>query len=501
MKKILYISVATVIVVIVALVIFNKVTSGEDLATLEVKVTIGNFEILVTTTGELQAENSKLITAPAELRSRNLRFGQLKIQDLIPEGTVMDSGDYVAQIDRSDADNRLKDMLDELEKEEYDLLKTKLDTTIQLRNLRDELINLEFNVEEMEITLEQSIYEPPATIRQAQINMDKATRAFNQAKKNYKLKVQQSKADMRDAEINLAKRQRQKDEMMNVLDKFTIYAPAPGMLIYHKEWGGEKRKVGSNISPWDLTVATLPDLTSMISKTYINEIDISKIKTGQEVRIGVDAFPEKEYTGKVFEVANIGEQLPNTDAKVFEVVIKVDGTDPILRPSMTTSNQIVTATFNDVIFLPLEAIHVEDSIPFVYKKNGTKQVVILGESNENEIIVEQGLKESDRLLLTIPENPEKFKLQGEELIAVIHEKARQKKLEEEAKKAEVAREAEEKEKRMMEFRELPEGMTREQIQEIMRERGGTRTGRERSSTQPEGERGSTQTEVKKEEKK
>lgn len=472
MKKILYISVATVIVVIVALVIFNKVTSGEDLATLEVKLTRGDFEILVTTTGELQAENSKLITAPAELRSRNLRFGQLKIQDLIPEGTVVDSGNYVAQIDRSDADNRLKDMLDALEKEEYDLLKTKLDTTIQLRNLRDELINLEFNVEEMGITLEQSIYEPPATIRQAQINKDKATRAFSQAKKNYKLKVQQAKADMRDAEINLAKRQRQKDEMMSVLDKFTIYAPAPGMLIYHKEWGGEKRKVGSNISPWDLTVATLPDLSSMISKTYINEIDISKIQVGQEVRIGVDAFPEKEYTGKVFEVANIGEQLPNTDAKVFEVVIKVDGTDPILRPSMTTSNQIVTSIFKDVLFLPLEAIRVEDSIPFVYKKNGTKQVVILGESNENEIIVEQGLKEGDRLLLTIPENPEKFKLQGEELIAVIQEREQQKKLEEEARKAEAAREAEEKEKRMMMFRNLPEGMTREQIQKMMGEGGG-----------------------------
>jgi multidrug efflux pump subunit AcrA (membrane-fusion protein) len=474
MKKILYISVATVIVVIVALVIFNKVTSGEDLATLEVKLTRGDFEILVTTTGELQAENSKLIIAPAELRSRNLRFGQLKIQDLIPEGTVVDSGDYVAQIDRSDADNRLKDMLDELEKEEYDLLKTKLDTTIQLRNLRDELINLEFNVEEMGITLEQSIYEPPATIRQAQINKDKATRAFNQAKKNYKLKVQQAKADMRDAEINLSKRQRQKDEMMSVLNKFTIYAPAPGMLIYHKEWGGQKRKVGSNISPWDLTVATLPDLSAMISKTYINEIDISKIQVGQEVRIGVDAFPEKEYTGKVFEVANIGEQLPNTDSKVFEVVIRVDGTDPILRPSMTTSNQIVTSIYKDVLFLPLEAIHVDDSIPFVYKKNGTKQVVILTESNENEIIVEQGLEENDKILLTLPENAEKFKLQGEELIAVIHEKARQKKLEEEARKAEIAKEAEEKEKSMMRFRNLPEGMTREQIQKMMREGGGRR---------------------------
>jgi len=188
----------------------------------------------------------------------------------------------------------------------------------------------------------------------------------------------------------------------------------------------------------------------------------------------VDAFPEKEYIGKVFEVANIGEQLPNTDAKVFEVVIKVNGTDPILRPSMTTSNQIVTATFNDVIFLPLEAIHVEDSIPFVYKKNGTKQVIILGESNENEIIVEQGLKESDRLLLTVPENPEKFKLQGEELIAVIHEKARQKKLEEERIKTEAAEKAAQREKKMMDMRKMPEGMTMEQIQKAMSERGGSR---------------------------
>jgi HlyD family secretion protein len=501
MKKTLFITVAVVIVIIVLLVIFNKIAGGENLAELEVKVTKGDFEILVTTTGELQAENSKQITAPQELRSRNLRFGQIKIQDLIPEGTVVDSGEYVAQIDRSDADNRLKDMLDELEKSESELLRTRLDTTIQLRNLRDELINLEFNMEEMKITLEQSKYEPPATIRQAQINLDKAERAYEQAKMNYKLKVQQLLADMREAEINLAKDQRERDEMMSVLDKFTIYAPSPGMLIYYKEWGGAKREVGSNISPFDLTVATLPDLTSMISKTYVNEIDISKIETGQEVRIGVDAFPENEYTGRVYEVANIGEQLPNTDAKVFEVVIKLDGTDPILRPSMTSSNQIITSVSKNVLFIPLESVHVEDSIPFVYKKGGAKQVVLLGKSNENEIIVEQGLEQDDILLLTIPENIEKFKLQGEELIAVIQERQRQKKLEEERIKAEAAKKAEE-ERGMMEFRELPEGMTREQIQEMMRERGGQRPEGERGRIQvPEGERSSTQTEVEKEENK
>ena len=139
------------------------------------------------------------------------------------------------------------------------------------------------------------------------------------------------------------------------------------MVIYKRDRIGAKRKVGSSISPWDNVVATLPDMSSMISKTYVNEIDVSKVKTGQKVEIMVDAFPERNYTGTVISVANIGEQLPNADAKVFEVLIKVDGSDPILRPSMTTGNKIITKTINDVIYIPLECVQAgADSIPFVY---------------------------------------------------------------------------------------------------------------------------------------
>ena len=145
------------------------------------------------------------------------------------------------------------------------------------------------------------------------------------------------------------------------------------MIIYKRDRMGAKRKVGSSISPWDNVVATLPDMSSMMSKTYVNEIDVSKVKTGQHVEIVVDAFPEKSYTGTVTSVANIGEQLPNADAKVFEVLIEVDGSDPILRPSMTTGNKIITKTINDVTFIPLESVQAgPDSIPFVYLKNGTQ---------------------------------------------------------------------------------------------------------------------------------
>ncbi len=430
MKKKVIIGISAIAVLIIIYAIFGSSKEGKNVPQFT-KASTGLFEVVVTVTGELKAQNSEDIEAPAELRGRSFRISDVKIQDLIPEGTVVDSGAYVATLDRSALSNRLKEIEDELEKSQQAYLKTQLDTTLTLRELRNSLVNLKFEMEEKQIVVDQSKFEPPATQRQAQINLDKSDRAYKQAMYNYNLKKDQAEASMKEVKINLDKQKREKQDMMDILSKFVIKAPKPGMVIYYREWGGTKRKVGSTVSPWDLTVATLPDLSVMNSKTYVNEIDVSKVKKGQKVRIGVDAFPEKKYKGEVFEVANIGEQLPNTDAKVFEVAIRVEGFDPILRPSMTTGNQIITNTYDNVMYLPLEAIHAEDSLSFVYTKRGKKQIVVTGEMNENYIIIEKGLKLSEEVYLSVPEKPEKFERAGEELIPIIKEKIRTKKLEEE----------------------------------------------------------------------
>ncbi len=197
-------------------------------------------------------------------------------------------------------------------------------------------------------------------------------------------------------------------------------APSSGMVIYKKDWSGQKRTAGTEINTWDLAVATLPDLSTMISLTYVNEIDISKLKKGQQVKIGVDAFPEKKFTGEVIEVANIGQQLPNTDAKVFEVRIELNEHDTILRPSMTTSNEVITQVLDSVLFIPLEAVHANDSLTYVYTRQGKKQIVVLGESNENNIIVEMGLEKGQRLYLSQPGNTESFDYEGLELMVEIN---------------------------------------------------------------------------------
>jgi hypothetical protein len=202
--------------------------------------------------------------------------------------------------------------------------------------------------------------------------------------------------------------------MLDVLKQFNVVAPKAGMVIYRRNWDGNKMGVGATINAWDNIVAELPDLTEMISKTYVNEIDISKVKVGQAVKIGIDAFPEKKFTGKVIEVANIGEQLQNSNAKVYEVRILVNEFDSILRPAMTTKNTILTSTVANVLFIPIDAIFNNDSVTFVYKKDGNsaiRQQVIVGQSNDNEIIIKSGLVQGDEVMLVPPEKAESVKLE------------------------------------------------------------------------------------------
>lgn len=342
---------------------------------------------------------------------REARIWQVQISDIVPEGTLVDSGQYVASLDRSEITNRMKDLESELEKLESQFIKTKLDTSMDMRAAREELINLKYALEERNITVEQSIYEPPATQRQAKIDLDKAKRAFEQAEKNYKLRSDKANANMQEVSASYTQAQRRLEQIKEVLNGFTVTAPKAGMVIYKRNWDGSKMGVGSTLGAWENVVATLPNLKDMISKTYVNEIDISKIKTGQKVQISVDAFPERKYTGLVTEVANIGEQMRNSNAKVFEVKIKVNEYDSILRPSMTTKNIINTSVIPKVMFIPIESVHNSDSVTYVYMSSKKiKQQIKTGATNENQIIVTKGLKKGDEVYLSPPEDAVDWKL-------------------------------------------------------------------------------------------
>jgi hypothetical protein len=143
----------------------------------------------------------------------------------------------------------------------------------------------------------------------------------------------------------------------------------------------------------------------MESQTYVNEVDVRKLSLGQKVVVSLDADPTKKLNGSVTQIANVGEQRPNQDSKVFEVKIEIAAPDTTLRPGMTTSNAIETASLPNVLSVPLEAVVTEAGFSYVFKKSGrgvVKQMVETGAMNDNEIVVRRGVEAGDRVLLAPP---------------------------------------------------------------------------------------------------
>ncbi|HZV69588.1 MAG TPA: efflux RND transporter periplasmic adaptor subunit [Saprospiraceae bacterium] len=395
------------IVAIVAFFIFRKPGSSIPSGDLIVKASEAPLSVSIHAPGELQAKRSEKIKGPEGLRTVNIY--QITIQSLVPEGTVVQQGQFIASLDRTELDGKIKESQTEIEKIVTQLDQAKIDTAIEMRGLRDEFVNVTFSMKEKQLSLELSKYEPQAIIQQSQLDLERTQRELNQLASKLKLTKEKSVAKIE--EINASYRQQEfkLNRLLELQSQMTVTAPKGGMVIYVRDWNG-KRGPGSQVSSWDPVIAELPDLSEMITKAYINEVDISQVMLGQKAKISLDAFPGKEFTGVVISKANIGEQVRNFDTKVFEVIIQLNSIDSLLRPAMTTGLDILVDSIPGCVQVPLESIQT-DSISFVYMKSKSgfvKQEVVTGPSNDLNICIGAGLKTGDELSINAPANPEKL---------------------------------------------------------------------------------------------
>ena len=345
----------------------------------------------------------KKINAPVELR--NYRLYDVKIEDLVPEGTLVKKGDYVGKLDPSGINGLILDAQLDLEGAESKYTIEQLDTTLTLKQERTAIKDVQFNIEEDKLELKRSIYESPVTIRQLEIKVQRAERDLKEKKEDYFIIKRKAIAKMVEVGTEVSKIRQKLEGLLELQKSFTIYSPANGMITYFKTREGTKRIVGSSIQPWNPTIATLPDLTKMESKTYANEVDIRKLKKDLSVTIGFDAFPDVMLEGTVTSVANVGEKKSGSDINLFQVMVKLNETNTNIRPGMTTSNRILIDEEENVLTVPLEAIYSQDSISYVYTKSGfsiNKKQIELGDSNFDAVVIKNGLKENDMVYLSKP---------------------------------------------------------------------------------------------------
>jgi multidrug efflux pump subunit AcrA (membrane-fusion protein) len=166
------------------------------------------------------------------------------------------------------------------------------------------------------------------------------------------LKIAEAKREQTKAEIAFVKAQ---------LSYATIRAPIPGVIASVSTQEGETVAAGFNAP----TFVTIIDLRRLQVDAYVDEVDIGKIKTGQETVFTVDAFPAREFKGKV--VAIYPKAVIQGNVVNYDVVIEIAGSyDGLLRPEMTASVTIFLEKREQVLAVPAKAVKRERGKNIIY---------------------------------------------------------------------------------------------------------------------------------------
>ncbi|MDA0337930.1 MAG: efflux RND transporter periplasmic adaptor subunit, partial [bacterium] len=290
--------------------------------------------------GELEATKAEQINAP------NVR-GQLKITKLFPEGEVVEVGDLIIEFDRVEFEKKVTEESQQLEAARGELEKTIANQAVEVARQKADIENKEAALRLAQLQVEKIKFESFIDKEEAGLRAKQAQLALGQAHTQFLAQAIVDSVELRKQELRVAEQERQFERSEKDLANLSVLAENPGLVVYEKIWKGsrpEKIRVGDE--PWGgATLVTLPDLSLMRVKTWVNEVDVDKINVGLAVIIRLDALPGPVFHGKVTSVASLGrEKEGDKNVKVFDIEVEIEEQDTRLKPGMTASSEVVIKT-------------------------------------------------------------------------------------------------------------------------------------------------------------
>ena len=197
------------------------------------------------------------------------------------------------------------------------------------------------------------------------------------------------------------------EKHQQALIKLEVKAPHDGLLVYAKNWRGDKPNIGQSISPGE-TIAKLPDLAKMQAKLYVLDKEALGLEVGQQVSLALDAYPEKPFSGQIQNVAAFSRTIERGNpTRYFEITVELDQKgNQIFLPGRKLTASITVDEKTSSIFVPLQTIDNENGDNFVYKKQGSrfiKQQVTTGTKNLHFVEIVKGLNDGDTIALSTPD--------------------------------------------------------------------------------------------------
>jgi HlyD family secretion protein len=247
----------------------------------------------------------------------------------------------------------------------------------------------------------------PALLESGRAKVQNTALITQQTEQGGKYKVAKVNASLLQVKGILQTKQSALAKAKYKLAQTEIKAPFAGIVIHYKTFrNGEKRKPREGDSVFmNQPILYLPDVSKMTIKTQAREVDLHKIKLGQQGRIVVDAYPNANLTGELTFIGSLAtaEDSKKSFEKYFQVHFQVNEEDYRLRPGMTCRISIQVESLVDAISVPVQAVFMDKQKRFCYvrKEMGgfEKRFVTTGRQNIEFVEILEGLHVGDQVSL------------------------------------------------------------------------------------------------------
>ena len=329
-----------------------------------------------------------------------------------------------------EAKQRLRILLDELQvsQEEYLLAQDRIEGQRRLEargfitptELEAEELNLNKAAnkqQEKETALRLYIqYTFPKEAEEFLSNYENAVMAYQRQVKENIAREAQELANFSSAERKFNLEKYKLADIEAQIDAATIEAELPGLVVYGGSDQGSSRyrsssqeaiQEGATVRERQ-PILTIPDMREMAVSVDIHESAVQRVAVGQPAVILIDAYPDVRLTGEVIKVAVVADSansFMNPDLKVYPSQVRIDGTHDWLRPGMSAQVEILVASHEDVIYVPVQAVNYFGTDQVVYVRRGgsiERRVIEVGDFSDSFIEVVSGLEEGEEVLLLPP---------------------------------------------------------------------------------------------------
>lgn len=252
----------------------------------------------------------------------------------------------------------------------------------------------------------------------AQLNSDvsQAEMGLERTKRSSAASVIQLKAQFLAAESKFEREKIKLAKIEDQIKKAIVIAPADGMVVYASSakgsWRGNQEPLEEGQSVHEREeLIYLPTSDSVKAEIKVHESSMEKVKEGLPVIVTVDAVPGKTFTGKVAKIALLPDAQSmwmNPDLKIYKTEIYLDGDGKGLRTGMSCRAEIIVEHYDDVMFIPIQAVVRIGKQQTVYVREGKKfneRKVEIGMDNNRMVHIKSGLEPGEVVLLTPPLAP------------------------------------------------------------------------------------------------